>query len=98
MKVGDLIYFIKPHKARYGTRDGSEDYHFSLLKPYKIFDINSTLKPNIAKETWSWTLTATIEDMETNKTHFVTKEALDKTITHELFQQLDREYKLNQIL
>jgi hypothetical protein len=87
MKSGDLIYFIKPHKALYGTPNGSEYYYFSLLKPYKIFDINST-----------WTLTATIEDMETNKTHFVTKEALDKTITHELFQQLDREYKLNQIL
>jgi len=87
MKKGDFIYFIKEHKALYGTTNGSEYYHFSLLKPYKIFDINST-----------WTLTATIEDMETNKTHFVTKEALDKTITHELFQQLDREYKLNQIL
>lgn len=86
MKVGDLIYFIKPHKARYGTRDGSEDYHFSLLKPYKIFDINST-----------WVLTATIEDMETGKSHFVTSEALDKTISHELFTQLDREYKLNRI-
>jgi hypothetical protein len=87
MKKGDFIYFIKEHKALYGTPNGSEYYYFSLLKPYKIFDINST-----------WTLTATIEDMETNKTHFVTKEALDKTITHELFQQLDREYKLNQIL
>ena len=87
MNVGDLIYFIKPHKATYGTRNGSEDYHFSLLKPYKIFDVSST-----------WVLTATIEDMETGKSHFVTKEALDKTINHELFIQLDREWKLNRLI
>lgn len=32
MKVGDFIYFIKPHKATYGTRNGSEEIMISATR------------------------------------------------------------------
>ena len=83
MEIGDLIYFVKPHYAKYS----SGVHNFKLCTPYKVVGCSST-----------WTLTASIEDLETGKSHFITSDALSKTIDHKLFLQLDREHKLNELL
>jgi len=92
MKVGDLVYFIKPNHAIYSckyseeNKSGSYQYDFKLMKPYRVDSCSHT-----------WVLTATITDLETGESHFITSEAIDKLITHEDFIQVDREVKLKQL-
>lgn len=89
MKVGDLVYFIKPNHAIYSckyseeNRSGSERYDFKLMKPYRVDTCNQT-----------WVVTATITDLETGVSHFITSEAIAKLITHEDFTKINREEKL----
>lgn len=82
MKEGDFIYFIRPHKARYSTNE----YDFKLMTPYLV----------VTHSNWI-TDSATVEDIETKECHFITNEAINKTISHIDFIKLNRGSKLKEL-
>lgn len=61
-RTGEIVYFNIPQCAKYGSPNGSYEYHFIPGVPYRVEDIRGTS---------SGIVTGNIVNLEDGKSHFL---------------------------